>query len=242
MKFFEQFINVIAVMSLKADGDLRVKKGKEIVVNPMREIFFKKIEIEAQMIKSALMKDAAEVAVVYASSPTLVKDADALVTKEKGIFLEVRVKDCHPVLFYDSISGVIGIAHAGWKGIAGNIVSKSIKKMEKLGAKREQILAVIGPGICQIHYPFDIVDAKKYFPKYCTSEFMLSSDNKYHINLPAIIVVQLKEAGVFEENIEVVKSCTVCSDKFSSHRRDGQDAGNMSVIIGMKKCFYFMRA
>jgi YfiH family protein len=85
------------------------------------------------------------------SSPGAPK-ADALVTDRPGVVLGVLAADCAPVLFADGDAGVIGAAHAGWKGALGGVVDTTIAAMERLGARRERIRAAIGPCIGRDSY------------------------------------------------------------------------------------------
>ena len=78
--------------------------------------------------------------------------ADGLVTDRPGVVLGVLAADCAPVLLADSGAGVIGACHAGWKGALGGVVEATIGAMEKLGARREAIAAVIGPCIGKDSY------------------------------------------------------------------------------------------
>ncbi len=78
--------------------------------------------------------------------------ADAVVTKTPGLVIGVLTADCGPVLFADSKAGVVGAAHAGWKGAMGGVVENTIDAMIKLGASRKNILAVLGPCISQKNY------------------------------------------------------------------------------------------
>ena len=78
--------------------------------------------------------------------------ADALVTDRPGVALGVMSADCAPVLFADSTARVIGAAHAGWKGALGGVTEATIEAMEKLGAKRERVRAVVGPCIGRDSY------------------------------------------------------------------------------------------
>ena len=75
-----------------------------------------------------------------------------MVSATPGIALGILTADCAPVLFADSRAKVIGAAHAGWKGAVAGITDATISAMEKLGAKRERIVAVIGPTIGQTSY------------------------------------------------------------------------------------------
>lgn len=81
--------------------------------------------------------------------------ADALVTDRPGLLLGVLTADCAPVLFADHAAGVVGAAHAGWKGAFGGVTDATIAAMEKLGARRERIVAAIGPCIAQPSYEVD---------------------------------------------------------------------------------------
>ncbi len=78
--------------------------------------------------------------------------ADALVTDRPGVVLGVLAADCAPVLLADAGAGVIGAAHAGWKGALGGVVDATVAAMERLGAKRDGIRAAIGPCIGRESY------------------------------------------------------------------------------------------
>lgn len=78
--------------------------------------------------------------------------ADAMVTKTPGIVLGILTADCAPVLFADREAGVIGAAHAGWKGARYGVLENTIRAMEALGATRSTIAAVVGPCIAQQSY------------------------------------------------------------------------------------------
>ena len=78
--------------------------------------------------------------------------ADALVTKTPGVVLATLAADCTPILFADGQAGVIGAAHAGWKGALGGIIEATIVAMEQAGARRQDIVAAVGPCIGQDAY------------------------------------------------------------------------------------------
>ncbi len=78
--------------------------------------------------------------------------ADAMVTDRPGLALGVLAADCGPVLYADGEAGVIGAAHAGWKGALTGVLESTIEAMEGLGAKRERIAAVLGPSIGPENY------------------------------------------------------------------------------------------
>ena len=73
--------------------------------------------------------------------------ADAMVTDRPGLLLGILTADCAPVLFADAAVGVIGAAHAGWRGAFAGVTDSTIAAMEQLGARRERIHAAVGPCI-----------------------------------------------------------------------------------------------
>jgi YfiH family protein len=81
--------------------------------------------------------------------------ADALVTNRPGLLLGVLTADCAPVLFHDPHAGVIGAAHAGWRGAIDGVTDRTVEAMEALGASRAAIAAVVGPCIGQKSYEVD---------------------------------------------------------------------------------------
>jgi YfiH family protein len=83
--------------------------------------------------------------------------ADALVTNQPGLLLGIVTADCAPVLLADRAAGVIGAAHAGWKGALGGVTDAVIAAMEALGAERGRIVAAVGPCIAQASYEVDTV-------------------------------------------------------------------------------------
>lgn len=136
-------------------------------------------------------------------------ETDGLVTKENNLFLTITVADCFLVYFYDPVMKIIGLVHAGWRGVSKNIVKEAIKLLEKSGADVKNLLAGIGPGIRECHFEVR-EDVAKIF----------GTKEKF-INLSGIIQNQLMELGVKKENIEDSGECTFClRDKYFSYRRD----------------------
>ena len=146
--------------------------------------------------------------------------ADALVTATPGLALSVLTADCQPVLFGDANAGVIGAAHAGWRGALDGVLEATIDAMEALGANREDICAVIGPSISQAAYEvgpefletFMIEDPQN-------SRFFANGLNgHYQFDLPAYGLHRLRSAGVGQA--EWTRHCTYGDpDRFYSYRR-----------------------
>ncbi len=78
--------------------------------------------------------------------------ADAVVTRRPGVALGIVTGDCAPVLFADAEAGVVGAAHAGWRGAAAGVLEGTVAAMERLGASRARVVAAVGPCIAQVSY------------------------------------------------------------------------------------------
>jgi YfiH family protein len=156
--------------------------------------------------------------VVVAEKPWTREDApraDAIVCKTPALAVGVSVADCGPVLFADGEAGVIGCAHAGWKGALGGVLEAAIEKMESLGAERARIAAAIGPLIRQ--------DSYEVGPEFVTRfrdadhrniRFFAPSDREHHslFDLPGYIAMRLKKAGVGTVD-------DLCLDTYSDEER-----------------------
>ena len=146
--------------------------------------------------------------------------ADALVTATPGIALSVLTADCQPVLFADRDAGVIGAAHAGWRGALDGVLAATVEAMEALGAQRANISAVIGPCISQRAYevgPEFIEDFLAEDPDYARY-FANGADDRMQFDLPGFGLNQLRAAGV--GHAEWTRHCTYGDpDRFYSYRR-----------------------
>jgi YfiH family protein len=147
-------------------------------------------------------------------------DADALVTATPGVVLGVLSADCGPVLFADPEAGVIGAAHAGWKGTLGGILESTIEAMISLGARRERIIACLGPSISRQHYEVGPEFVERFLATEASyASFFSPSGRNGHamFDLPGLTIRRLNEAGVIAENLGI---CTYADeDRFFSYRR-----------------------
>ncbi len=126
--------------------------------------------------------------------------ADALVSNTKGLVIGVLTADCAPVLFADTRAGVIGAAHAGWRGVLAGILENTIGAMESLSADRKNILAAIGPCIAKASYevgqdfyhPFISADP-------CYGDFFSPGQkDKHFFDLEGFVKMRLHAAGLDE--------------------------------------------
>ena len=125
--------------------------------------------------------------------------ADAIVTDRPKLVLGILTADCAPVLFADSEAGVIGAAHAGWKGAFSGVTDATIAAMETLGAKRERIAAAIGPCISRASYEVDAGFLSRFADADPASERFFADGTRadhYQFDLEAYVANRLASAGI----------------------------------------------
>jgi YfiH family protein len=150
--------------------------------------------------------------------------ADAVVTATPGIVLGIVTADCGPILLADAQAGVVGAAHAGWRGAVDGVLENTVAAMEALGARRERITAVLGPTIAQASYEVD-PPFRERFPADADRFFAPAPERegtaRWHFDLPGFVLARLDAAGL-------VKIADIGRDTFShitryhSHRRSTQ--------------------
>ena len=147
--------------------------------------------------------------------------ADAIVTRVPGLAIGVSTADCGPVLFADAKAGVVGAAHAGWRGALTGVLEATIEAMEACGAARSAITAALGPMISQANYEvgpefiarFNDADA-------AYAAFFKPAARAGHamFDLPGFIAARLAAAGI--DRVEDIRRCTYAdADRFYSYRR-----------------------
>ncbi|SMH35443.1 peptidoglycan editing factor PgeF [Maritimibacter sp. HL-12] len=147
-------------------------------------------------------------------------EADAMVTATPGIALAILTADCEPVLFADPAAGVIGAAHAGWKGALDGVLEATLDEMEALGARRDRIAAVIGPTISQPNYEVGPEFVARFIiasPDHARF-FKRGTGDRALFDLPAFGLDRLRRAGV--GHAEWTGDCTYAdAERFFSYRR-----------------------
>lgn len=146
--------------------------------------------------------------------------ADALVTSTPGVALSVLTADCQPVLFADPQAGVIGAAHAGWRGARDGVLQSTVGAMEDLGAERARIRAVIGPTISQRAYEVGPEFLENFLDEDPDSGrfFIAGTGDRLLFDLPGYGLHCLRSAGV--GHAEWTRHCTFSDpERFYSYRR-----------------------
>jgi hypothetical protein len=164
--------------------------------------------------------------------------ADALVTDRPGLLLGILTADCAPVLLADPQAGVVGAAHAGWKGALAGITDATLEAMAALGADRARIAAAIGPCSARASYEVDDAFARRFEAADPANErfFTAARAGHHRFDLEAYVAHRLAIAGV--TRVEALGLDTYADDKrFYSFRRathrDEADYGRQISLIGL---------
>lgn len=154
-------------------------------------------------------------------------DADAAVTAVAGAALSVQTADCAPVALQAPIEGVVGIAHAGWKGLAGGVIDATVAAMRGLGSST--ITAAVGPCIGAECYEFGPAHLERLRVRFGDGIRAETADGTPALDLRAAVTGALAAAGVGE--VAVDDRCTACyPDTFPSHRARRERARVASVV------------
>ncbi len=176
--------------------------------------------------------------ITVTAPPSERPQGDALVTNRPGIALGILTADCAPVLLAEPEAGVVGAAHAGWKGAIGGVTDATIAAMEALGARRDRIAAAIGPCIARPSYEVDGDFVRRFEQADPANERFFADGRAGHaqFDLEAYVAHRLAAAGV--RRIEALGLDTYADeDRFFSYRRATHRAepsyGRQIAIIGL---------
>lgn len=179
-----------------------------------------------------------ECAVAGAWAETERPHADALVTDQPGVLLGILTADCAPVLLADRQAGVVGAAHAGWKGAVAGVTDKTIAAMERLGATRANITAAVGPCIAQSSYEVDAGFRDRFIAQDPANSqfFAAGTPDHFQFDLERFVAQRLEAAGI--GTVERLGRDTYADEaRFFSYRRathrSEPDYGRQISLIGL---------
>lgn len=163
--------------------------------------------------------------------------ADGQVTATPGVVLGILTADCGPVLFADPEAGVIGAAHAGWKGAFDGVLENTIGAMIALGARRERIKASLGPSISQRSYEVGPEFVERFVARDLQWERFFAPSQKHGhsmFDLPGLTISRLRAAGVEAENLDIctyADETTYFSYRRTTHRQEPDYGRQISAIM-----------
>jgi YfiH family protein len=147
--------------------------------------------------------------------------ADAMVTDRRGVALGIVTADCAPVLFADPLAGVIGAAHAGWRGAVAGVLEATLAAMQRLGADPARVVAGIGPCIAQHSYEVGADLRAAVLARAGTDAAFLAEGQRpghWQFDLPGYCAARLRGAGVAQV-VDAAVDTLRNEDRFFSHRR-----------------------
>tara|TARA_B100000963_G_scaffold322629_1_gene306817 strand:+ start:916 stop:1629 length:714 start_codon:yes stop_codon:yes gene_type:complete len=139
---------------------------------------------------------------------------DALVTSDNSLILGITTADCLPIIFYDQRNKIIGIAHAGWRGLVKGVIQNTVKKMISLGAQKNSIKSIIGPCIRVRSYEVNREFVKKFKTQY--QRFAVWQMQKIYFDLPKLAKYILSESNISE--VHDTKKNTFLDKNYFSYR------------------------
>ncbi len=237
-----KFPGIIHGFSTRNYGDMRFGHlaDEEIVKN--RQHFCQSLNINLDDIVVARLIHGSKITTVAKEEKgrgardmtSAIAQTDGLITKEKKIYLMITLADCIPIFVFDPLKQIVGIVHAGWRGVIAQIVGSLIAKLKNLGSEPADLIFALGPGICQKHFIVkdDVLEKfKEYYP---SATFVRNHDG--YIDLRKAILFDLKKEGVAKNNIEVASDCPAClNGRYGSFRKEGAGVPASAAIIGMRE-------
>jgi len=157
---------------------------------------------------------------------TGVIEADAVLSCQSGHVAAVRTADCVPVLLAGCKGKCVCAVHSGWRGMVCGIITKAVAELQnKAGCDPENIYASAGPCIGACCYEVGR-EVSQEFIKADLEDAVIRTKGKDRIDLGLAAEIQLEQAGIPSQNVDIIRKCTSChEDLFYSYRRDREHAG-----------------
>ncbi len=215
-------------LSQRSDGSMKLPSGFK-----NRKIFLKKNGLDYVEPITPVLEHGNIVKRVQRND-YIVRKCDGIVTNDKDVILSITVADCLPLFIVDPKKEVIGLIHAGWRGLSEGITLNAINLfIKEFGSHPGDIIVAIGPSICRHHFEVgnDVVIKFKDYP-----EAVISDKGRMFIDLKKVAEIQFKESGIIPKNIETNPDCTFCLEhKYFSYRRDGpKDIEAIVCVLALK--------
>lgn len=162
---------------------------------------------------------------------------DGLITNEPGVILSTFYADCVPLYFVDPVHKAIGLSHSGWRGTVERMGKKTLEAMrEAFGTNPKDVIAAIGPSICQDCYEVSEDVAEHFYQEFGEDVLIHKGNGKYQLDLWKANKIVLTQAGVLPKHITVTDVCTCCNPKLLfSHRASQGKRGNLAAFMMLKE-------
>ncbi len=237
-KLFEilsSYPDLVIAFSAAEDGSLKLGDRPQDTARHNRERFLKKIGVDPQNLAvGGLVQGNRVQRITRKDQGRVIPNTDGMLTNENGIILSVTAADCLPVFLYDPVQQAVGMLHAGWRGLAKDIILVAMSGMkDEFGSQPRDIIVGMGPAIGPCHYEVqqEVAQEFSHFPT-----AVLAQKEKIFLDLKKIAAIQLQSMGIWGSHIEISPICTYCAkDLYFSWRRDKpKKLRAMMALIGME--------
>ncbi len=211
--------------------------GDDVVnVQQNHALMYEVMDIDGSRAVTTWQVHGADVVMAHAPVPERkwLAKADGVITNQPNVPLVMRFADCVPILYHDPVQQAIGMAHAGWRGTVQGMAQEMVVAMqEAYGSKPQDIVAVIGPSISQVHFQVGEEVVSAIQERYGTDEALIvrdANDGTAYVDLWEANKRDLQMVGV--EQIEIMGLCTYAhTEQFYSHRAEKGRTGRFGVVI-----------
>ena len=160
------------------------------------------------------------------------ESSDGIINIGGNLVCSIKVADCLPIYFINTISKTIGLVHAGWRGLSSGIINEYINNVDKNNERVSDNYVFIGPSIKKCCFKIQN-DVLNHFDSRFYSKI---NDKHYQVDLQEWAVNQIMNLNIKKDKIFVIDKCTYCNkDLYESFRRDGDAAGRMYALLGWLK-------
>ena len=209
----------------------------------IRKTISKLVDKRSWQLALARQSHSAEVEIVEQKGADQLIEGDAMIIEQPDLVLVAKSADCACVLLYHPPTdihrlGVVGVVHAGWRGLVGGVVKRTVELMGKFfDLKTENIVAGIGPTIESTCYPVGPEVADEVTVTLPSApEVIREQEGRIFLDISRGIRLQLESMGINEKAIEEANICTRCQeDIFYSYRRDGKEAGRFGLLAWLEE-------
>lgn len=231
---FSSLSHIVQGVSTRKLGSI---KEKGIIFPDPLGAFAKELGISVKNIVFVKQTHGAAILHVRDNNSQILGDGDGLITDKKGIAVGMVTADCLPIILADSKSEIVGVIHAGYRGILGGVIENMIDKLVNKGLNLKTILVGIGPGIGVCCYDVTPARLALFEKKYGKSvDFFQNKKSKIYLDLKKIVETIFQNQGISKEHIQTLPLCTSCdNDQFFSYRKDLPETfGQFATIIGIR--------
>lgn len=224
---------LVAGMSERRHGNMRVGPNGSPLDIIARARFVTELGIPSDSVVAPVLVHGKGVISVTNDPPAGRFEADGLVTGELRLYLSVTAADCLPVFFVDGQERVVGLAHAGWRGLLRGVIAETVIAMGAQGGEPARLQVAIGPSIGPCHYEVGISVAQQ-FQEQLGRDVVARREGGLFLDLRKAAARLLGRAGIAPSNIRLSPTCTFCEERLFSHRRDGaRGVEAMMAVIGI---------